>query len=85
VVARRCLFMAQSGHPSRAQQCPLSGAKQTSGERAPMPPLGTCTSGRREAGGRLSDAAIKPVPYLVAAPDYSRTVYDRDFLTAPVF
>ena len=27
----------------------------------------------------------KPVPYLVAAPDYSRTVYDRDFLTAPVF
>jgi len=39
----------------------------------------------REAGGRLSDAAIKPVPYLVAAPDYSRTVYDRDFLTAPVF
>ena len=41
--------------------------------------------GRREAGGRLSGAAIKLVPYPVAAPDYSRTVYDRDFLTAPVF
>jgi hypothetical protein len=40
--------------------------------------------GRREAGGRLSGAAIKLVPYLVAAPDYSRTVYDRDFFSAAI-
>jgi hypothetical protein len=25
-----CLLLAQSGHPSRAQQCPLLGVKRTS-------------------------------------------------------
>jgi hypothetical protein len=38
----------------------------------------------READGRLSGAAIKLVPYPVAAPDYSRTVYDRDFFSAAI-
>jgi hypothetical protein len=28
--AVRCLLMAQSGHPSRATECPLLGVKQTS-------------------------------------------------------
>jgi hypothetical protein len=29
-MARQCPLLAQSGHHSRAQQCPLSGVKQTS-------------------------------------------------------
>jgi hypothetical protein len=42
----QCPLMAQSGHPSRAQQCPLLGVKRTSrmtGQQTklvPHPPLG---------------------------------------------
>jgi hypothetical protein len=36
VKADRCLLLAQSGHPSHAQQCPLLGVKRTSCRGAPM-------------------------------------------------
>jgi hypothetical protein len=32
----KCTLLAQSGHPNRAQQCPLLGVKRTSAATNPM-------------------------------------------------